>query len=140
MSRKIKFHAWDKVNKCMKVVSELDFLYEKSQKMTWGMQGALTDVWLNGEDESYIPSDVILLQFTGEKDPNYTEVYESDIIEWITDPQMQTKRCGVVRFRDGMYEVYSNGATVTLSAVISWGGVVIGNEFDNGELLEASNE
>ncbi len=75
--REIKFRAWDKKNQCMKVVTELDFFFVKGQSMAWGMQGALEDVWLDGENTSYIPCDVVLMQFTGLKDCKRTEKYPS---------------------------------------------------------------
>lgn len=78
-----------------------------------------------------------LMQFSGRHDVVGREVYESDIIEWITDPMTRAKRRGVVKFKDCMYEVESFGATVSLISVLSWGGVVIGDTFQNPELLEA---
>lgn len=139
--KQIKIRAWDKQNKCMKVVTEINFMYEKSQKMTWGMQGSLTDVWLNEENMSYIHSDVIFLQFTGLKDANLghdkREIYESDIIEWYADNSRTMKRRGVVRFIDGSFVVvFADNLRLYLTKIIEWGGVVIGNEFENPELME----
>ncbi|MDQ7094191.1 YopX family protein [Desulfosporosinus sp. PR] len=74
--------------------------------------------------------------FSGKRDIKGTEVYESNIIEWESEPITKTKRHGIVRIRDCMYVVENQGFAVSLIAVLSWGGVVIGNEFDNPELVE----
>lgn len=69
MNREIKFRAWDKVNKVMVKVVEIDF-FRRRMYFT-------IDNKYYGECSL---DDVILMQYTGLKDINGKEIYEGDIL------------------------------------------------------------
>jgi uncharacterized phage protein (TIGR01671 family) len=148
LNRVIKFRAWDKENKRMKVVSELDFIYAKSERMDWGMQGALNDVWLNDEDTNYIPIDTILLQFTGLKDDNGAEIYEGYILS-VINPNGEVDKLCVVEWDNhagayayepeggyGDFDITSIGWAMSLGFKFT----VIGNIYENPELLSGESD
>jgi hypothetical protein len=137
--REIKFRAWDKEHRAMKMSSQLDFLYEKSQKREWGMQGSLTDVWLNNESESYIPIHVILMQYTGLKDKNGKEIYEGDILHFDAKEWRDKEGNGhnfAIEWSD------KGGCWCGAGCTYDWSEwcEVIGNIYENPELLQPSKE
>ena len=114
--REIKFRAWHEEEKEM--ISGNDLAFEEYD---------LLKNWLS-QDE--------IMQFTGLRDANLghdkREIYEKDIIEWDSDPILRDKRRGTVRFQNGSFIVsIGDSLTIYLARVIQWGGVVVGNEFEN---------
>ena len=124
--REIKFRAWDK--------NSMMFF-----DLTWGNSGQgrgwigmlpLGEELQRGWYDNRIqvdPYDCDIMQYTGLKDKNGTEIYEGDIL------QRNDNSIAVVEFENGMFttaydslkfELYDNGS------------VVIGNIYQNPELSE----
>lgn len=82
----------------------------------------------------------IVMQYTGLKDKTDKEIYEGDIVEYITDLSKSKGRtvikdCDLIEgFREFQYDEYSN-YNVNRESV-----KIIGNIYENPELLEIKNE
>lgn len=124
MNREIKFRIWDVENKEMLKVQELDF-----ESTFYGGRIAIRPDKYN---DYFDTEDMILMQYTGINDKFKNEIYEKDIvyvpgedenaiIEW----DEKTARF-VISF-DGWISDFDNFYGYELE--------VIGNEFDNPELL-----
>lgn len=127
--REIKFRARDKENKKMAQVSRIDF----------GPGGI-----------KYLVDDSVLLEYTGLHDKSGREIYEGDILK-VTSEDGESYVATVKWFGDEGYPAFdlagipaawcyeSNAlATIFESGVETC--EVIGNIFENPELLEAQHE
>jgi uncharacterized phage protein (TIGR01671 family) len=122
--REIKFRAFDSKNKIM----EYDVNVNQGQAVKKGYQ------WFN-TDNTVLHSP--LMQYTGLKDKNGQEIYEGDIVE-ITDHPFE----GPMSV-NGNYEVCYNEQMELccgswLLFRMKYYAEVIGNKFENPELLEAA--
>lgn len=128
--RTIKFRAWDRYMKCMVDVKTLDFGPK-------GAECAVDDSDINGD----IDGEWDLMQYTGIKDSNGIEIYEGDILEFqdfVFGGKPRSKRT-IVEWSEG------DAAFITgfrnLWKLVELGAVVVGNIYDNPELLgELTNE
>lgn len=115
MSREIKFRAWDKRHNIMEYINDLYWFEEN------GIH--------NFNDDNYI-----FMQNTGLKDKNGKEIYEGDILINYLDEK------GCVIFNNGSFKVkisnHIHTPTIGLFAVIGGTVDIIGNIYDNPELLE----
>lgn len=132
--REIKFRAWDGE----KFVPQ-EHLYWKGYKFVAG-------AW--NYNEEYIPADeqvdVEIMQYTGLRDKNGTEIYEGDTVkayhrEWEEYTTHSVKFCdgafSIGRYwKDGIHSWYS------MEQYESSELEVIGNIYQNPELLEDYNE
>ena len=136
--REIKFRCWDKKEKTMKGIKEIQFMADPEPYviMTPTMIG-----------ESYKPlSDIILMQYTGLKDKNGKEIYEGDIVKPIPLSSWMSQLYQVV-FRgmafglQGLKKYPHNDAleytfdTRTNPNIKEIDLEVIGNIYENPELL-----
>ncbi|MCT3351183.1 hypothetical protein EFP34_11770 [Lacticaseibacillus paracasei] len=142
MKREIKFRAWDKVYEC--------YLYDV-QNAYDTLSGCVKDE--NGEDAGYdeecfagfLDNDqYVVEQYTGLHDKNGREIYEGDIIVTHPKSRYEAPKSGVVQFGGSCpsfgyktedreeYDIWSSNAYRTYE--------VIGNIFENPELLEAQHE
>ncbi|KQB64671.1 hypothetical protein AL075_04770 [Staphylococcus aureus] len=124
----LKFKAWDKDKKVMSIIDEIDF-----------NSGYIL---ISTGYKSF--NEVKLLQYTGFKDKNNTEIYDGDIAEFKYPHDKRFKEIGIIThsaekacfvikmIRDTVqeFELYRGVANSYLK--------VIGNKFDNPELLEES--
>ncbi|HDP1995486.1 TPA: YopX family protein [Staphylococcus aureus] len=122
----LKFKAWDKDKKVMSIIDEIDF----------NSGYILISTGYKSFDE------VKLLQYTGLKDKNNTEIYDGDIAEFKYPHDKRFKEIGIIThsaekacfvikmIRDTIqeFELYRGVANSYLK--------VIGNKFNNPELLE----
>lgn len=136
--REIKFRAWDKVMKVYREVLSIDL---EKQKVICPPRGHEFTEWYN-QHLSF--NEVLLLQYTGLKDRNGKEIYEGDILLFNNDhPNAQkTEWKCVVKYRKGSFVceyprdgVYNHFDSWNVPKV-TW--KVIGNVFENPELLEVS--
>ena len=117
--REIKFRAWDKENKRMLYVSDINFCGEEISAY---------------DREEYIGFNYIeLMQFTGRQDINGKEVYEGDIVKCF-DNYYKMYYIGVVDFADCSFVIKNDACTY-----YRWQDYrveIVGNIYENPELLE----
>lgn len=135
--REIKFRAWDKLNKMLVQVQDLDLIQLVDGE--YFISAGLEDV---GE-YLRLSKEIVLMQYTGLKDKHSKEIYEGDILArraGYNNPEIIRK--GTVEFVNGKYEnclYYPHKQRRYLfdSASIY---EVIGNIYENPELLEAKDK
>ena len=124
MNREIKFRAWDKENEEMYDVAMIDV--ETGEV-------AYTD-HPTGYNADALLEQVELMQYTGLKDKNGKEIYEGDILKDCDTREIKTviwhKNCFILRDTKGFYQwTYFEDEHE-----------VIGNIYENSDLLEVENE
>ncbi|QPC18900.1 hypothetical protein LacP0734_03855 [Lacticaseibacillus paracasei subsp. tolerans] len=144
MKREIKFRVWDKAKYRMLGVDQLAF----------GPNGELVSIYSDGPDfsndsdalmgEKPDLNEAVLMEYTGLHDKNGREIYEGDIIVTHPKSKYEAPESGVVQYggsrpmfgyktEDGEeYDIWSSNAYRTYE--------VIGNIFENPEMLEADHE
>jgi len=133
--REIKFRAWDKEEKFM--LQDIQSMYDGScnHKETEERYG-----WISCFDSFIDDDNYVVMQYTGLKDKNGTEIYEGDIVT--TDLKRPYL---IVEFRDGCFMFNCNDGgedyydimlpIMKEPKTIYKYGEVIGNIHDNPELL-----
>ena len=136
MNREIKFRAWLKDAKFFAEIRQISF-FEGETVVKIYDQPMSEEVWFDLED-------LELLQYTGLNDKNGVEIYEGDIIASQNSDRdnWYVSHHEVVWHDAGLQakQICSNGSHIGLSY---WtrgenGYVVIGNIYENPELLEAT--
>ena len=130
--REIKFRAYHKAAKIMMLVNRIDWSTtgDKVDDAIWSIEGIDRVKTENGKDKTTFLSqeDFILMQFTGLLDKNGKEIYEGDIYL----PRDGVKR--IIEFKDGCFAEKNSFPTFR----IELGGEVIGNIYENPELLKGT--
>ena len=127
MNGEIKFRIWDVENKEMLKVQELDF-----EPTFYGGNIAIRPDQYN---DYFDTEDMILMQYTGLHDKNGKEIYEGDIVRIIVNNNIE-KICRV-EFKNGIFGVMfsKNKELTAFPHFCNTTFEVIGNEYDNPELL-----
>lgn len=128
--RKIKFRAWLKEDKKMVNVETMDFTDKSIQYLK---RSEIINVYILRR-ESF--DDVELMQYTGLKDKKGKEIYEGDIV--ILNDAEEESRC-VVKYKYGSYILVDGDLRENLSNVEDRFLEVIGNIYENKNLLEENN-
>ncbi len=115
--REIKFRAWHKNRKTF-----LDF-YWAVDKL--GRTFSILDKYVYDE----FTDEIELMQYTGLKDMNGVEIYEGDVVRFVTNVQILESE---VTYCHGMFTIKKYGEKIPLFTGLK----VIGNRFENPELLE----
>ena len=129
--REIKFRAWDDENSEFCSVSNYgwNFVFDKSEDSL--KNGHYHYILENG----YYP-EVILMQYTGLKDKNGVEIYEGDIVH--IDMYNEISICELDK--KGFWKLQRDGSYDYVSDYEHFQIKVIGNIYENPELLESNNE
>ena len=138
MDREIKFRAWDK--NAEKMVYQ-DKLKDGSKDEYWFLlntQG-ISLMHFDEHYNAYVDTDAEIMEYTGAKDANGVEIYESDIVKMI-----DYRHKGVVKYINGAFIIDWNDEHLN-GSLYFWNNnqssiEVIGNIFENKELLEVENE
>lgn len=122
------FRAWDKLNNEMYVVEQINFDCGEFESIGYGITN------LRGADK------IELMQSTGLVDKEGTEVFEGDILHH----QIQTEYTFIVKYDKDKGRWYGDGLSRTYRIDIAKRFLpyykVIGNIYENQELLEVDNE
>lgn len=124
----IKFRAWLKESKEMKIVSELNM---------WNLGHVYTVDEDGVHDITKGSNEYILLQYTGLKDKNGVEIYDGDILE--TDKGYIQKVEHITETIDGT--TYVSGFYAWDEEKHTWMAIdntdkIIGNIYENADVLE----
>jgi len=127
-NRIIKFRAWDKQKKKMYYPK-----FETNIQIDDGYVGFTNGRIDNGS--FILDYNAEIMQFTGLHDKNGKEIYEGDVIEGTWNDK---KVKGVVVFDEGMFGIEDviGGDAYSLNRL---NAEVIGNIYENPELLESQN-
>lgn len=124
--RKIKFRSWDNNDRLMHDVIVL----QRDEFV------AIPEVGPDGwELRKRKLSAVNLMQFTGLTDKNGKEIYEGDVVRKLSTSLLEDM-VGVVEFQRGRYILRKGNITETFGAVNGAFLEVIGNIYENPELLK----
>ena len=133
--REIKFRAW---SICMNRFLDLTMLEIKN--------GEVVGIYDDGDYIGLDKSDITIMQYTGLIDKYGMEIYEGDIVSFvdITDTEngySESNCIGVVRWdkRTVSFDV-TNRLSAKPYEVMDEECAVIGNVYENPELLEVGNE
>lgn len=125
MNREIKFRAWDKSFEMMYEVDAIRFFDE------------LIEVDNEEDHQTDNINKYELMQYTGLKDKNGTDIYEGDIVNH--KGYMGDKNYCVVQARSGEWRIdNSRGGSVLI--YVSEDVEVVGNIYEHPELLERDEE
>lgn len=126
MNRPIKFRAWDIFKKTFVPPETWAVLSEPSDRAT----AVVLKDWKDyKEGEYFYPSLQTIMQFTGLTDKNGKEIYEGDILAHLLYDYGEE-----VRYEGGAF-VIGKRSTADFLGGVALGGVVIGNIYENPELL-----
>lgn len=124
MSREIKFRVWQKDKKVMMDVKEYDF----ENKEIWAEN--ITGTW-------YKDDGLEIMQYTGLKDKNGKEIYEGDIVKGHYYKEGIAYRfIGKVKYIGSKYEICGVKQYIGLATELNSTYEIIGNIYENPELLE----
>lgn len=117
--RKIKFRAWDKIDKQMFD----DFHLDCEENLSYIADGGCSDIGKHP-----------LMQFTGLHDKNRNEIYEGDILRVNCRFNREDKFTGIVNFTNGAWHIgYSD---LYCFHVQPYDIEIIGNIYESPELFE----
>ena len=139
--KEIKFRAWDKVNQ--------EYIYFDFSNI-YGYEGEISGVLLPDgntllNDNEKINENLIIEQFTGLHDKNGKEIYEGDILEFVLNTKYGLIHKRGVMDWDGInpwvgflpkHNGEQQGLYILDFSVEGWNRKVIGNIYENPELLE----
>lgn len=127
MGREIKFRIFS--NGKIYNTFNLEWFKENSQRPD--NFHTLTESWI-------WPDDSILLQYTGLQDKNGKEIYEGDIVH--SDLLNITAAMEFANGGFGIHKIRADLKVVALYGALSYEFKIIGNIYENPELLEVTNE
>ena len=133
MNREIKFRAWDKHINKMYPVNVLGIYDNCSWQHGFGYFHNTQD-WY-GEEGFVI--DPILMQFTGLTDKNGEEIYEGDILQWVSSNPFSKGEVRNVQVNYVQAQFWCQGTIgVYLAELLSNEKCkIIGNIYENPELI-----
>ena len=136
--REIKFRAWDEQNKVMH--NEVEFIRSGIDGNDWILFKSDKQKLEDGNvlNNPYFQQQIKLMQYTGLKDKNDVEIYESDIIKaiWSKDCDeyiANEEWIGDIFFNYGSFDI--NGEWCVSLNCFNGTLEVIGNIYENKQLL-----
>lgn len=120
MQRELKFRIWDKRN--LQWATDFYIIPETGK------------LWC--ENAAFIPDDFVIMQYTNLKDGNNKELYEGDLIDY--KDYMFLESPYLVEFHNGFFGIKHKIDNTIYPIDPEYYFEIIGNVFENPELLETS--